>query len=75
MISQPDFVLIGRGDGIIVTPQTKRGLKFLHENGVAIPEDCAMELCPDGAEIFAEAVEDAGLSYTIIRLPSRMTRH
>lgn len=75
MIDRPDFVLVAFGDSIVVTPQTKRGLKFMHQQGVAISEGCAMQLCPDGAEIFAETVEDAGLRYIIIRLPRQMTRH
>lgn len=75
MIDQPDFALFMHGTHVVALPQTKRALKFLRENGVPIREGCAIEFCPTGAEIFAETVEDAGLRYAIIRLPSQMTRH
>jgi hypothetical protein len=75
VIKTPDFLLIAHGNHVIVTPQTKHGLKFIHQHGIPLREGCVMELCPDGAELFAEAVEDAGLSYTIMRLPSRVTVH
>lgn len=75
MIKTSDFVLISHGNNVVVTPQTKRALKFIRSNGIPLREGCAMELCPEGAEIFAEAAEEAGLSYTIMRLPRRMTRH